>query len=69
MLVRRVGDYDDRYSLRQWMSGVARRIAKRYREPDRVTADAAELSTLVQRLQELCRRREYTFELLPIGAE
>ena len=32
VLLRRIDDYDDRYSLRQWMSGVARKIAKRHRE-------------------------------------
>lgn len=32
ILVRRIEDYDDRYSLRQWMSGVARRVAKTHRQ-------------------------------------
>jgi RNA polymerase sigma-70 factor (ECF subfamily) len=32
VLVRRLGDYDSRFSLRQWMAGVARRIARRHRE-------------------------------------
>lgn len=32
VLVRRLGDYDSRFSLRQWMAGVARRVARRHRE-------------------------------------
>lgn len=32
VLVRRLGDFDSRFSLRQWMAGVARRIARRHRE-------------------------------------
>ncbi|MCA9720535.1 MAG: sigma-70 family RNA polymerase sigma factor, partial [Myxococcales bacterium] len=32
VLTRRIDDYDDRYSVRQWMSGVARRVARRHRE-------------------------------------
>ena len=32
VLVRRLGDYDNRFSLRQWMAGVARRVARRHRE-------------------------------------
>ncbi len=35
VLVRRIGDYDSRFSLRQWMAGVARRVARRHREHDR----------------------------------
>lgn len=34
VLVRRIGEYDPRFSLRQWMAGVARRIARRHRERD-----------------------------------
>lgn len=32
VLVRRIGDYDSRFSLRQWMAGVARKVARRHRE-------------------------------------
>lgn len=32
VLVRRIGAYDRRFSLRQWMAGVARKIARRHRE-------------------------------------
>ncbi|MCY1059250.1 sigma-70 family RNA polymerase sigma factor [Nannocystis sp. SCPEA4] len=32
VLVRRIGAYDSRFSLRQWMAGVARKIARRHRE-------------------------------------
>lgn len=32
VLVRRIGDYDARFSLRQWMGGVARKVARRHRE-------------------------------------
>lgn len=32
VLVRRISDYDSRFSLRQWMAGVARKVAKRHRE-------------------------------------
>lgn len=32
VLVRRIGDYDARFSLRQWMAGVARKVARRHRE-------------------------------------
>lgn len=32
VLVRRIGAYDPRFSLRQWMAGVARKIARRHRE-------------------------------------
>lgn len=32
VLARRIDDYDERYSFRQWMTGVARRVARRHRE-------------------------------------
>ncbi|MBZ5712262.1 RNA polymerase sigma factor [Nannocystis pusilla] len=32
VLVRRIESYDSRFSLRQWMAGVARKIARRHRE-------------------------------------
>ena len=32
VLIRRMGDYDSRFSLRQWMAGVARKVARRHRE-------------------------------------
>jgi RNA polymerase sigma-70 factor (ECF subfamily) len=35
VLVRRMGDYDSRFSLRQWMAGVARKVARRHREHER----------------------------------
>ena len=35
VLVRRIGDYDSRFSLRQWMAGVARKVASRHREHER----------------------------------
>lgn len=35
VLVRRIGDYDSRFSLRQWMAGVARKVARRHREQAR----------------------------------
>lgn len=35
VLVRRIGDYDSRFSLRQWMAGVARKVARRHREHER----------------------------------
>ena len=35
VLVRRIGDYDSRFSLRQWLAGVARKVARRHRERER----------------------------------
>ncbi len=35
VLVRRIADYDSRFSLRQWMAGVARKVARRHREHGR----------------------------------
>ena len=35
VLIRRIGDYDSRFSLRQWMAGVARKVARRHREHER----------------------------------
>lgn len=35
VLVRRIRDYDSRFSLRQWMAGVARKVARRHREHER----------------------------------
>lgn len=32
VLVRRIGDFDARFSLQQWMAGVARKVARRHRE-------------------------------------
>ncbi len=32
VLVRRIAEYDSRFSLRQWMAGVARKVASRHRE-------------------------------------
>jgi RNA polymerase sigma-70 factor (ECF subfamily) len=32
VLVRRIADYDEQYAVRGWMAGMARRVARRYRE-------------------------------------
>lgn len=50
VLVRRIGDYDPRFSLRQWMAGVARRIARRHRERDRRVPEAIDEETVASTL-------------------
>ncbi len=39
VLVRRIADYDPQRPLRAWMAGIARRVARRHREPRAVPFD------------------------------
>ena len=61
VLVRRIGDYDSRFSLRQWMAGVARKVASRHREQDRrapATVDESRIAARVPDPEHATARQE-----------